>query len=203
MGQIADIGQLRTIYRQPKGRAAVKVIHSFEKHSRRMIELSPFLVISTTGADGIADVSPRGDGPGFVKVLDDRTLAIPDRPGNNRLDTLTNILSNPAVGTIFFVPGVDEVLRVNGTAEIRDDPELLAPFEMRGKLPATVLVVKAQEIYLHCAKAIMRSGLWKAETQVERSALPTIGQMIADQVGEERPPETQQEVERQYEQVLY
>lgn len=203
MSRIETIERLREIYRQPKGRAAEKVIQRLERHTRQFIEMSPFLVISTTGEDGIADVSPRGDGPGFVKIIDDETIAIPDRPGNNRLDTLTNILSNPAVGTIFFVPGIDEVLRINGTAEIRDDIELLEQFEMRGKLPATVLVIKAREIYLHCAKAIMRSGLWKPEARVERSVLPTIGQMIADQIGGERPVESHADVERSYEKVLY
>lgn len=203
MARIESIEKLREIYRQPKGLAATKVISRFEKHSRQMVELSPFMVISTMGEDGIADVSPRGDGPGFVKVLDDQTIAIPDRPGNNRLDTLTNILANPSVGTIFFVPGVSEVLRINGQAEIRDDADLRAKFEMRGKLPASVLVVHVREIYLHCAKAIMRSGLWKPEVQVDRSLLPTIGQMIVDQVGGDRPTDSQAEVERQYEKVLY
>ena len=203
MARVVTVDQLREIYRQPKGRAAQKVIPQLEQHSKHIIELSPFIVISTTGEDGIADVSPRGDAPGFVKVLDDQTIAVPDRPGNNRLDTLTNILANPAVGTIFFVPGVDEVLRINGDAEIRDDAELLAQFEIKGKLPATVLVIKAREIYLHCAKAIMRSGLWKSETQVERSVLPTIGQMIVDQIGGDRPEETHAEVKREYEKVLY
>lgn len=203
MPRIETVEQLRDVYRQPKTRAVEKVITQFEKHSRQFIAMSPFLVISTTGKDGIADVSPRGDEAGFVKIMDDRTIAIPDRPGNNRLDTLSNILSNPSVGTIFFVPGVDEVLRINGDAEIRTDPELLTQFEMRGKLPATVLVIKVREIYLHCAKAIMRSGLWNPETRVDRSALPTIGQMIADQIGGERPIETHEEVKKQYEEVLY
>ena len=116
MARVETVNQMREIYRQPKGRAAQKVIPQLEKHSKHIIELSPFMLISTTGEDGIADVSPRGDAPGFVKTLDDQTIAIPDRPGNNRLDTLTNILANPAVGTIFFVPGVDEVLRINGDA---------------------------------------------------------------------------------------
>ena len=203
MARIETIEQLRAIYRQPKGRAALKVIPRLEQHSRRMIELSPFLVLSTTGADGIADVSPRGDAPGFAKVLDDLTVAIPDRRGNNRIDSMTNILANPAVGTIFFIPGVDEVLRINGDAEIRDDAELCAMFAVDGKLPAAVIVIRVREIFLHCAKAIMRAGLWKPDSRVERSILPTIGEMINDQVGTTDPVVSQAEVERQYARQLY
>jgi len=117
MSRIETVEQLRTIYRQPKALAAKKVISRLERHSKRVIGLSPFLVISTMRSDGVADVSPRGDGPGFVQVIDDNTIAMPDRPGNNHLDTLTNILSNRAVDTIFFVPGVGEVLRINGDAK--------------------------------------------------------------------------------------
>ena len=204
MSRIESVEQLRTIYRQPKELAAKKVIPRLEAHSKRIIELSPFLVISTMGEDGIADVSPRGDAPGFVQVIDDETIAIPDRPGNNRLDTLTNILGNPSVGTIFFVPGVDEVLRINGDAELRDDAELRERFEVRGKLPASVILVKTKEIYLHCAKAIMRAGLWDASAQVvDRRSLPTIGQMIVDQVGGDRPTQSHEDVKREYEKVLY
>ena len=203
MSRIESVEQLRTIYRQPKELAAKKVIPRLEAHSKRIIELSPFLVISTMGEDGIADVSPRGDAPGFVQVIDDETIAIPDRPGNNRLDTLTNILGNPSVGTIFFVPGVDEVLRINGDAKLRDDAELRERFEVRGKLPASVILVKTKEIYLHCAKAIMRAGLWDASAQVDRRSLPTIGQMIVDQVGGNRPTKSHEDVKQEYEKVLY
>ena len=191
MAKIETVDRLREIYRQPKELAARKVMTEFEEHSRRFIELSPFLVISTTGSDGIGDVSPRGDAPGFVTVMDDnRTIAIPDRRGNNRIDTLTNIVTNPSVGTIFFIPGVAEVMRVNGDASIHDDPNLRAEFEMKGKLPAMVILVEAREIFLHCAKAIMRSGLWKQERQVERTVMPTIAQMISDQIGRDRPMQT-------------
>lgn len=203
MSRIETVEQLRTIYRQPKELAAKKVIPRLEKHSKHLIELSPFLVISTMGDDGIADVSPRGDAPGFVQVIDDETMAIPDRPGNNRLDTLSNILANPSVGTIFFVPGIDEVLRINGNAEIRDDEDLRQRFEVKGKLPASVILIKTKEIYLHCAKAIMRAGLWDASAQVDRKTLPTIGQMIVDQVGGNRPTESHDDVKRAYEKVLY
>lgn len=204
MAKIETVDRLREIYRQPKELAARKVMTEFEEHSRRFIELSPFLVISTTGSDGIGDVSPRGDAPGFVKVMDDnRTVAIPDRRGNNRIDTLTNIVTNPSVGTIFFIPGVAEVMRVNGDASIHDDPNLCAEFEVKGKQPATVILVEAREIFLHCAKAIMRSSLWKQEVQVERTVMPTIAQMISDQIGRDRPLQTQREVEEAYQKELY
>ena len=204
MAKIETVDRLREIYRQPKELAARKVMTKFEEHSRRFIELSPFLVISTTGSDGIGDVSPRGDAPGFVTVMDDnRTIAIPDRRGNNRIDTLTNIVTNPSVGTIFFIPGVAEVMRVNGDASIHDDPNLCAEFEVKGKQPATVILVEAREIFLHCAKAIMRSGLWKQEVQVERTVMPTIAQMISDQIGRDRPLQTHREVEEAYRKELY
>lgn len=204
MAKIETVDRLREIYRQPKELAAKKVMTEFEEHSRRFIELSPFLVISTTGSDGIGDVSPRGDAPGFVKVMDDnRTVAIPDRRGNNRIDTLTNIVTNPSVGTIFLIPGMAEVLRVNGDASIHDDPNLCAEFEVKGKQPATVILVEAREIFLHCAKAIMRSGLWKQEMQVERTVMPTIAQMISDQIGRDRPMQTHREVEEAYQKELY
>ncbi|MGY9004261.1 MAG: pyridoxamine 5'-phosphate oxidase family protein, partial [Rhodospirillales bacterium] len=114
MARIESVEQLREIYKPSTGRAAVKVLTKLEKHSRQFIDLSPFLVMSSMGTDGIADISPRGEAPGFVQILDDMTVAIPDRPGNNRLDTFTNILSNPAVGLIFFIPGIDEILRLQG-----------------------------------------------------------------------------------------
>ena len=204
MAKIETVDRLREIYRQPKELAAKKVMTEFEEHSRRFIELSPFLVISTTGSDGIGDVSPRGDAPGFVKVMDDnRTIAIPDRRGNNRIDTLKNIVTNPSVGTIFFIPGVAEVMRVNGNASIHDDPDLCAEFEVKGNQPATVILVEAREIFLHCAKAIMRSGLWKQDVQVELTVMPTIAQMISDQIGRDRPMQTHREVEEAYQKELY
>jgi len=203
MARIETIGGLRKIYKEATGRAAVKVMPKLEKHSRRFIELSPFLVIASIGADGLADVSPRGEKPGFVAVLDDETVAIPDRPGNNRLDTFSNILTNPAVGLIFFIPGVNEVLRLNGYAEIRDDEDLRKSFEVNGRRPATVLVVSLREAYLHCAKAIMRSALWDENAKIDRALLPTMGQMINDQIGSGTPPETQEELVARHLTELY
>jgi hypothetical protein len=203
MPRIETLDALRRIYREPIGRAVVKAIPRLDRHCRRFIELSPFLVIASGDGKGAMDASPRGEEPGFVQVLDDRTLAIPDRPGNNRLDTFANILVNPAVGLIFFIPGVEETLRINGTAEIRDDEALVARFEVGGKLPATVLVVRLGEAYLHCAKALMRSRLWSDDVRVDRSILPSMGQMLKDQIGLSEEPETQEVMRERYSDQLY
>lgn len=203
MARIETMAELRRIYVAAKGRAVEKELCRLEKHSRRLIELSPFLIIGTMGADGLADVSPRGEAPGFVQVLDDETVAIPDRPGNNRLDTLGNILDNPAVALIFLIPGMDEVLRINGLAEIRDDDDLRQRFAVKDKLPATVLVVKIKQLYLHCPKAIMRAGLWDAATHIDRKTLPTLGRMIADQIDSAAPTEGQAEMVKRYKTQLY
>lgn len=203
MSRIETIEDLRKIYKEATGRAAEKVISRLEKHSLRFIELSPFLVIATIGADNLADVSPRGEKPGFVRALDDTTLAIPDRPGNNRLDTFSNLLVNPTVGLIFFIPGVDEVLRINGHAEIRDDEDLRNMFAVNGKLPATVLVVSLKEAYLHCAKAIMRAELWDERAKIDRALLPTMGRMMKDQIGTDIPVESQEELVARHRSEFY
>lgn len=201
--QITSREQLRAVYPEPKGRTVRKVIDHLEEHSRHFIALSPFLLLSTAAADGKGDVTPRGDTPGFVAVLDDNTLAIPDRPGNNRLDSLQNILENPEVGILFMVPGFMETLRINGTAQIHTDDDLRQRFAVNSRLPASVLVVRVREAFLHCAKSVMRSRLWDADAQVERSVMPTIGQIISDQLGEDRPAESQQQVIESYRPGLY
>ncbi|MGY9014366.1 MAG: pyridoxamine 5'-phosphate oxidase family protein [Rhodospirillales bacterium] len=203
MARIESVEQLREIYKPSTGRAAVKVLTKLEKHSRQFIDLSPFLVMSSMGTDGIADISPRGEAPGFVQILDDMTVAIPDRPGNNRLDTFTNILSNPAVGLIFFIPGIDEILRLQGDAELRDDENLKVKFEVKGKRPAAVVVVKLREVYLHCAKAIMRAELWEEASKIDRSLLPSMGQIMKEQIGSVGPAETQEEMVARNKEVLY
>ena len=203
MARIESVEQLREIYKPSTGRAALKVLTKLEKHSRQFIDLSPFLVMSSMGTDGIADISPRGEAPGFVQILDDMTVAIPDRPGNNRLDTFTNILSNPAVGLIFFIPGVDEILRLQGDAELRDDENLKVKFEVKGKRPAAVVVVKLREVYLHCAKAIMRAELWEEASKIDRSLLPSMGQIMKEQIGSVGPAETQEEMVARNKEVLY
>jgi PPOX class probable FMN-dependent enzyme len=203
MSTIDTPDKLRAIYGHATGRAVSKEITKLEPHSKRFIELSPFLVMATSRPDGLADASPKGDHPGFVQVIDDETVAIPDRPGNNRLDTMENILVNPAIGLIFFIPGVNETLRINGTAAINDDPDLLQRFEVNGKLPKTVFVVKAQEVYLHCAKALMRSKLWSPDAQAPERPIPSMAQMLRDQTTDEVELESQEDMEARYQNVLY
>ena len=203
MAKISSTEELRRIYDQPKGRPLAKQIDRLEAHCRRFIELSPFLIMATSSADGFGDASPKGEAPGFVQVMDDRTLAIPDRPGNNRLDSMTNLLDNPKIGLIFLIPGVNETLRINGTAEIRDDDALLRRFEVNGKLPKTVIVVTAREVYLHCAKALMRSRLWDADAQAPERPIPTMSEMIRDQTDLDIPLETEEDMRERYRAVLY
>jgi len=202
MARIDSIATLRAIYGEPRERSQRKVLPALDPHCRDFIALSPLLMLGTFGADGGGDVTPRGDAPGFVLIEDDRTLLIPDRPGNNRIDSLTNLIANPAVGLLFIIPGVDETLRINGSAEIRDDEELLARFEIAGKRPATVLRVAVAEAYLHCAKAFMRSQAWDASTFLPRDRLPSMGEMLRDQLGL-AVAETQPEMLERYKQTLY
>jgi PPOX class probable FMN-dependent enzyme len=173
---------LRTVYPQPGDGAVQKQLASLDPHSRRFIELSPFLCIGTSRPDGLADVSPRGGEPGFVHVLDETHLAMPDRPGNNRLDTLTNVAHSPAVGLLFFLPGFDEMLRVNGIAVTTTAPELMARFTVDGKPPRSVMTIEVKEVYLHCTKALKRSELWNTDRHVPRAVLPSFGQMLRDQM---------------------
>lgn len=203
MARITSIDQLRTHYGEPHERAVLKEVQRLHRHHKRFIELAPFLAISSTGADGRGDVSPRGEKPGFVHVLDDVTLAIPDRPGNNRLDTLTNVITNPNVGLMFMLPGVNEILRINGEAELRDDEDLGRRFEVNGKRPALVIVVHVKQAYLHCAKALMRSALWSEATKVPRDVLPSMGEMLRDQIGPQIPLETEEAAVARYMTQLY
>ncbi len=173
---ISNLEQLEAIYGKPGERALWKEIDYLNDDYCAFVKASPFVVLASIGSEG-SDCSPRGDPAGFVSILDNRTLAIPDRPGNNRIDNLRNIVSDPRVSLLFLIPGVGEALRVNGRAYISTDPELLASFEVRGKLPRTVIVVKIQAAYFHCAKAIVRSDLWNPATHVPRDSLPTAGQM--------------------------
>jgi len=172
---------LRAVYAKPHPLIENKALTALDKHARRFIELSPFFCIGSSGRDKLADVSPRGGEPGFVRVLDSTHIAYPDRPGNNRLDTLTNILHAPAVGLLFFVPGVHEMLRVNGVASITTEEALLQRFIERGKPPRSVMVVEVREAYLHCSKALRRADLWNPQKAVPRSQLPSFGEMLKDQ----------------------
>lgn len=203
MSRIDTVEALRSHYGEPKERALGKEIDHLDRHCRKFISLAPFLTIASQGADGRADCSPRGEQPGFVQVLDDKHLAIPDRPGNNRLDTLSNIIENPAVALLFLVPGFREIFRVNGRAEVRDDEDLRQRFEFRGKLPATVIVVEVESAYIHCAKAVMRAELWEDHARTSRELMPTLGQIIAEQMGRAQPQETNEEVYAENEKVLY
>ncbi len=179
---ITSESELRTVYGEPSERSQQKVLDRLDRHCRRFIALSPFCVLSTAGADGRAEVSPRGDVPGFVAVADERTLLIPDRPGNNRTDSLRNVVAQPHVGLLFLVPGMNETLRVSGTAEIVTDPDVLEPLSMKGRPPVSVLRVTVERAFLHCAKALIRARLWEPSAQVERASFPTYGQMLADQI---------------------
>ena len=178
---------LREIYEQPSKGAVAKEIRCIDEHCSRFIELSPFVCIGTMNANGTADVSPRGGGSGFIHVLNSDFLAITDRPGNNRLDSMINIITNPAVALLFFVPGVEDMLRINGTARITADPSLKARFDFNGRLPASVMLVEVREAQLHCPKAIKRAGLWNTATFVERKTYPTAGQVLRDHLGLETP----------------
>ena len=195
---IESINQLRTLYPSPKERAVKKQLAALDVHCRRFIELSPFVVLASSSTDGAMDASPRGGAPGFVKAPDERTLLIPDAPGNNRLDTLENIIGTGRIGLFFMVPGIDETLRVNGSARLSSSGEHLKLFGGEKRIPKLIIEVAVAEAYLHCAKALMRSNLWKVSSQVERSSLPTMGQMINSQTGIETAAETQDEMRARY-----
>jgi uncharacterized protein len=202
MAKIATEEALRNIYAEASPRAVAKQITHIDAHARRFIEASPFMVMSTVGEDGLCDISPKGDEPGFVAVLDDKTVAVPDRRGNNRLDGLTNLLTNPSIGLIFFLPGMNETLRIQGHAEIRDDADLLARFAIKDKVPATVTVIKVEELYFHCAKALMRSNLWDSAHHIDRATWPSIGQIIKDQAEIDVQAETQEEMIEHYKNTM-
>lgn len=179
---MTSLAELRELLGEPAPNTTAKSLPELDSHARAFLALSPFALLATSGADGTCDVSPRGDAPGFARVLDDRTIALPERPGNRRLDSLVNVLGNPHVGLLFLIPGVSETLRVNGGASIVRDPDLLAAFAVGGREPRVALVVRVQEVFLHCQKAFRRSGLWSAATWPEPGALPTMGRMLVDQL---------------------
>jgi PPOX class probable FMN-dependent enzyme len=183
MAMISSESELRALHAAPTERAVRKELDRLDRHCRRFIALSPFLVMATADADGHLDATPRGGDPGFVEVADDCTLLLPDRPGNNRLDSLTNLTERPDVGLIFMIPGVDETLRVNGVAELRTDPGLAQRFQVSRRPPAIVLRITVRQAYLHCAKALMRSRLWDPDARIDRTELPTMGEMMRDHAG--------------------
>ena len=186
---------LKTIYPVPSPRVIAKARPEIDAHARKFIAMSPFCVLATSGSDGSVDASPRGGNPGFIRVAGPNRLLMPDRPGNNRIDSFKNIVEGSGlVQLIFFVPGIDETLRVGGSGMLSAEPDLLASMEEFGKLPRAVLSIEVREAYFHCGKALMRSRLWSPEARVERSGFPSISQVIHDQtkLGD---PETQAEVE--------
>jgi PPOX class probable FMN-dependent enzyme len=203
MTKFDSVVDLRECYPAPLERSLRKSLTKLDVHMRRFISLSPFLCLGTSG-DGGGDVTPRGDSPGFVHVLDDQTLLIPDWPGNNRLDSLTNVVANPNVGLLFLIPGVNETLRVNGSAEITMEPVLLERWTVNGKHPRSAMRVTVREAYLHCAKALMRSKLWEDDYRVERKELPTYAQMLKDQgVTTQSVEELQTAIDESYATRLY
>lgn len=178
---IKDEAELRSLFPATHALAAAKCLKRLDKHAIDFIARSPFLCIGTQTLNGTADVSPRGDPCGFVKVLDDKTLLIPDRPGNNRLDTQSNIVANASVGLLFMIPGFDETLRINGKAYITHDRDLLALTTVQGRTSTTAIVVRIDEAFLHCAKAFRRSKLWDASQHQDRKEMPSLMNMILDQ----------------------
>jgi len=180
--RITDLAALTALYGEPGLASLAKEVPTVHPHYRAIIERAPFAILATVGPDGL-DASPRGDPPGFVVVEDERTLLMPDRRGNNRLDSLRNIVADPRVALLFLVPGVGETLRVNGRATLSTEPALLARFEMDGKPPACVLRIAVETVYFQCARAIKRARLWDPAAAVDRSALPSPGAILAELSG--------------------
>ena len=203
MEEIASHQTLRSTYGPVDSLAAVKTMPRLDKYCRDFIGLSPFLVLASADGGGGVDASPRGDAPGFVAVLDDRTLLIPDRPGNRRVDSFCNILENPGVGLLFFVPGLPETLRVNGKARIVVDPSLLGPLAAQGKTPVAGLLIAVEEAFFHCGKALIRSRLWDKDKQIARSGFPSLGTIIADQTRAVAAAEADVFIEEAYRTTLY
>ena len=193
---------LRELYGWPQGRAKSKVLEQLEKHSKHFILNSPFFVMSTYDKDGRSDASPRGGQPGFVKILDDHTLLIPDAKGNNRVDSLVNIVETGYVGCLFLIPGIDETLRINGKAAITTNPKYIDMFPEEKHPPKTCIEISIDEVFLHCAKALMRSELWKNTYRLERPGFPTMGTMLNEQLNIEASLESQEEMVKRYQKDL-
>lgn len=203
---ITTLPALRQLYGPARERSVKKEIPALDAHAVQFIGLSPFVVLASSDAHGHMDASPRGGDAGFVKVLDAQTLLIPDAPGNNRLDTLENIVATGRLGTLFMVPGFDETLRVNGRAVLSTDPADLALCADARRTPALVIRLAVASVYLHCAKAFMRSKLWDASQHTDRSQMPSMGEMLRDQIrafhGQETEAETQAQMLERYQQSL-
>lgn len=178
---MTDAGELRAAVGAPSDLVVAKQLDRIDRHARTFIASAPLVVVASADAEGRCDASPRGDPPGFVRVIDDTTLLVPDRKGNRRIDTMLNIAANPHIGLLFVVPGVDETLRVNGRAETTTDDTLLAACAINGRPPAVGIVVAVQEVFFHCARAFLRAGLWDTDRWPDRAGLPTLGTILADQ----------------------
>jgi PPOX class probable FMN-dependent enzyme len=195
---ITSKSQLREVYGFPKGRAKDKVLVSLEKHSIHFIENSPFLVLSTVDLDGKLDASPRGGEPGFVRISNNKELLIPDYKGNNRVDSLSNIVVSGRLGMLFMIPGIDETLRVNGRATLTTSEDILNQFSSLGKPPISCIMVTIDEVFLHCAKAFMRSQLWKTTSYKDPNDFPSMGEMLTDQLRSSCEPETREAMKVRY-----
>jgi PPOX class probable FMN-dependent enzyme len=174
---LTNVEELESIYGKPNERSVRKEISYISEDYAAFILALPFVMLASAGEDGL-DCSPKGDAMGFVRILDAHTLAIPDRPGNNRIDTLRNLVHDPRIALLFLVPGAGEMMRVNGRASIADDSDPLASFNVNGKPPRTVILVHVESVYFHCSKAVVRSDLWNAEKHVDRASLPSAGAML-------------------------
>lgn len=204
---IADETDLRALFEPTHNLAVLKELDFLDKHACAFIARSPFVCLGTQDMKGKADVSPRGDPVGFVKVLDEKTLAIPDRPGNNRLDSLTNILANPSVGLLFIIPGFDDTLRINGRATLVTDPALLETMTVNKKTPKLAIVVRVTEVFLHCAKAFRRSKLWDPDHHQDRKEMPSLSKIILDQTtgapDDEEMRKIDDDLEVEYKNTMY
>ncbi len=201
--ELRNADSVRLHYGEPSHMARAKQLDHLDRHCKAFIALCPFVVIATTGVDGRADASPRGDAPGFVAVLDDRTLVVPDRTGNKRADTALNLTASPWVGILFMVPGIDETLRVNGGARVTVDPAMLAPMTFNGKVPVAGLVITAEEVFFHCGKPLIRADLWNPDRRVPRGSFPSLGKILADQIAGGEAEEYERGIEEAYRTRLY
>lgn len=201
---IDDHAALREHFGEPSPTATAVSMPFLDEHHQRFIRHSPFLCIASAAADGQPNVSPKGDGPGFVHILDDKTLVIPDRLGNNKIETFENIVHNPKLALVFFIPGVREMVRVQGTGEIVRDPATLELGRVGSSLPTAALVVHVTRAYLHCGKALVRSALWDPSRHVAPGVIPSFGQMIRDHAALSTPAEEiQEDIEHMYQDELY
>ena len=203
MSDLTTADEVRAQFAEPSHMAKAKELDHLDRHCRAFIALSPLVVVASGDADGNLDASPRGDAPGFVAVPDPHTLIIPDRRGNNRVDSLLNLVENPRVGLLFFVPGVNETLRVNGHARLTTDPALLEPLAADGKVPKVGMLVTAELVFFHCGKPLIRSKLWDPASVIERKTFPSLGRILADQIAGSDADAFEQGIEMRYRTQLY